>query len=243
MMPLTRMDCANSASLSAWKTRRGCSGLGSMLSIGTFCAVSSGAGSSGGGAMAVVRAGMRALMPLPSALRVASGLLMVQNLFGEFDVTFGAAGTRIVSQNRFAEARCFRQAHAARNDRLENLILEELSQIVGDLPRQVGAVVEHGQQDSSDLQRMLERFADAVDRVHELGDAFERKKLTLDRHQNRVGREQGVQCQQVERGRTIDQDELIFVANGRDPLAKAKLAMLGAHEFQVGSNQILVGGD
>src|SRR5690242_11231044 len=103
MIPLARMDWASSASFSWSKARRGWSGLGSMLALGMVCAASvCGAWVSAGTAMGVVRAGMRALMPLPSALRV-SGLFMVEDLFGEFDVAFGAPRTGVVSEDRLAE--------------------------------------------------------------------------------------------------------------------------------------------
>src|SRR5579863_9155067 len=154
-MPLARMDCASSASRSLWKARRGCSGLGSMEATGMFCAASAWAGASGRGAGAGVRVGRSALMPLPSALREVSGLFMFEDLFGELDIAFGAAGTGIVGQDRFAETGRLRQADASGNDGFENLFVEEFLQIGGNLPGQVGPVVEHGQQNPGDLQRVL----------------------------------------------------------------------------------------
>ena len=46
---------------------------------------------------------------------------------------------------------------------------------------------------------------DPVDRVHELRDTFEGKKLALNRHDDRIGRDQGVQGKQVQRGWAVDQ--------------------------------------
>src|SRR5947209_16917856 len=133
------MDCASSASRSLWNIRRGCSGLGSMPSIGTdretSCATGAGA-----------RVGSSVPSPRPSALRELSGLFMVENLFGEFDIAFGAARSRIVSQNRLPEARRFRQPNAPRNHGFEDLVLEKLFQIIRDLSGQICPIVEHRQQ-------------------------------------------------------------------------------------------------
>src|SRR5690349_13381570 len=105
------MDWANSSKRSLWKARRGCKGFGSTESIPMWIAFSSRVG----GGVVGGRVGMREPSPLPSALRGFSSLFMVQNLFGEFDIAFGSPGTRIIPQNRFTEARRFRQANATRN--------------------------------------------------------------------------------------------------------------------------------
>src|SRR5689334_17949451 len=98
---------------------------------------------------------------------------MVENLFGKLNITFGAFGTRIVRENRFAETRSFRKSNAARNHGLEHLILKELFQIRRNLARQVRAVVKHREQNAFDFERMLKSRADSLDRVHELGNSFE----------------------------------------------------------------------
>src|SRR5215831_10388952 len=114
MIPLDRIDCASSSSRSPWNARRGWRGLGSMASTARLCVGSSraaGTGRTDGG-----RLGSSAFSPLPSALRELSGLFMVKNLFGEFDIAFGAAGTRVVADDGFAKAGGFGQAHTSRDD-------------------------------------------------------------------------------------------------------------------------------
>src|ERR1051326_8205746 len=200
MMPLDLIDCASSSSFSGANVRRGWIGFGSMRSRTTSCA-RSGAGA-GTSATAVVREGSRAPSPLPSALRELSGLFMVQDFFGELDITFGPFGSGVVGENRFPEAGRLGEANAAGNHGLEHFVLEKLLQVGRDLLGEVVPVVEHRQQNPSDFQRVLEAFADPVDRVPQLGHAFQREKLALDRDQDGVGRHQGVQRQQVERRRT-----------------------------------------
>ena len=52
-----------------------------------------------------------------------------------------------------------------------------------------------------------------LDRLHEIGQAFERVVLALHRDQHRVGGAQAVERQQRQRRRAIEQDEIVF---GRD---------------------------
>src|SRR6185369_15112947 len=96
------MDCASSSRRSFWKTRRGWRGLASMASIGTVRSAASTATGAGGGAC--VRLPSSVFMPLPSALRGFSVLFMVEDLFGESNVAFGAAGTGVIAQDRLTEA-------------------------------------------------------------------------------------------------------------------------------------------
>src|ERR1017187_1081888 len=147
--------------------RRGCSGLGSMLSIGMLSAASS-FGAGGGKGWFVGRVGSRAPRPLPSALRGFSVLFMIEDLFGQPDVAFGTLGAGVVSKNGFAETGRLGQANAAGNDGGEDLVFEELSEIGRDLAGQVRAIVIHGEQYALNLQWMLESIANSIDGIHEL---------------------------------------------------------------------------
>src|SRR5579871_621260 len=116
MMPLARMDCANSSSRSASNVRRGWRGFGSMESMAMVWAFSTGAGV--GGAVGG-RVGSSAPSPLPSALRGFSVLFMIEDLFRELDVAFGAFRSGVVAQNRFPKAGSLRQPNASRDDGLK----------------------------------------------------------------------------------------------------------------------------
>src|ERR1019366_6594038 len=131
IIPLARIDWANSSNRLSWKTRRGWNGFGWMASTGMLSADScgshgSGDGSGPGGWM-WVRVGRSAPIPLPSALRGCSGLLMIEDLFGEFDVAFGPLRSGVIGQDGFAETGRFGQAYAAGDDGPEDLVLEELA--------------------------------------------------------------------------------------------------------------------
>src|SRR5262245_49842007 len=143
------MDCANSWSRPCSKTRRGCSGLGSMRSILISTARSACTGIVGGGtggSTVAGRVGNSAPSPLPSALRVLSCLFMVDNLFRKLDIALRPFRSGIVRQYGFAETWCLSQAHTSRNNRLEDFVLKELLKICCHLPSQISPVIVHRQQ-------------------------------------------------------------------------------------------------
>lgn len=167
---------------------------------------------------------------------------MVEYFFGEFNIAFGAAGARVVREDRFAETGSLGEADAAGYNRSKNLILEKLAKVRCDLPCQVGAVIEHGEENTRDFQGVVEGFLDAIDRVHEFGDSFEGEKLALYWYKDRVGGKQGIEGEKVEGWGAVDQDEVILVADFCDTVPETKLPVVGADQFQVRANQVFVGG-
>src|SRR5208283_3005957 len=192
--------------------RRGCSGLGSMLSIGILSAASW-VGAGGGPGWCVGRVGSRAPRPLPSALRGFSVLFMVEDLFGQPDVAFGALGAGVVSKNGFAETGGLGQANTAGNYSCEDLVIEKLSEIGRDLTGQVGTIVIHGEKYALYLQWMLEGIANSLDGIHKLRNTFQREEFALDGNQHGIRCNEGIKSQEIEGGRAINQDETILVAN------------------------------
>src|ERR1019366_5157108 len=92
---------------------------------------SAGAGSTGAGNWVGFRVGRSAPIPLPSALRGCSDLLMVEDLFGEFDIAFRPLGSGVICQDGFAETGRFGQTYAAGDDGPEYFIFEEIAEIGG----------------------------------------------------------------------------------------------------------------
>jgi hypothetical protein len=202
---------------------------------------SDGGGGGGGGCEASGRVGSRAPMPLPSALRELSILFMIQNFFCQLDIALGAAGSGIVCQDGFAETRGFREPDTAGNDRFEDLLAKETGEIGSDLPGQVRAVIVHRQQDAFNFERVVERSSNALNGIHQLRNAFQRKKLALDRHDDGVGSEKGVESEEVQRGRAVDKNEAIIVANRLHSLSEAGFPIVHVDKFQIGADEVLVG--
>ena len=137
-------------------------------------------------------------------------------------------------------AGCLSQPDAARNNRAKDFILEELLQIGGHLPRQVGAVVEHREQDALDAEIVTEGLPDTVHRIEELGDALEREKLALNRDQHRIGGHQRVQRQQIEGGRAVDHDVVILAPNVVQPRAKPAFPVLLIDKLDIRRHEVAV---
>src|ERR1035437_8837554 len=148
---------------------------------------SAGAGGTGAGNWGGFRGGRSGPIPFPSALRGWLGLLMVEDLFGEFDIAFRPLGSGVICQDGFAETGRFGQTYAAGDDGPEYFIFEEVAEVGGHLTGEVGPVVVHGEEDTFDGQGVLEGFANPVDGVHEFGDAFQGEEFALDGYEDGIG--------------------------------------------------------
>src|SRR5579885_2726260 len=77
--------------------------------------------------------------PRPSAF-----LGISDNLLGELRVALRALAVKIVENDWFSETWCFREAHVARNQALEDLRAEKTTQIGGNLARKRSPLIKHG---------------------------------------------------------------------------------------------------
>ncbi len=164
----------------------------------------------------------------------------IDELFGQAQVGFGAAGVGIIKDGGFAMAGRFGESDVAWDRGLAHEVAEEAAQLGGNGLREVGAFVEHGEDDAFDGEGAIELDPDAVDRVEQLGDAFEGEVLGLHRDEDGVGCDQGVEREEVERGRTVENDEVEAIAHGLERLAEAILPGVEGDELDVGTEQILV---
>src|SRR5579883_263069 len=159
-----------------------------------------------GSAVSISGVPNRALKPLPKAF-----LCAMNDLLCESDVAFGSLGFDVIEQNRPAMARGLTQTDVTGNDRFEELLSEESLQVVHDLPRQIRAVIEHGQNHSFDFEIRMTLAPDLLDGLHQFRNALESEVLTLNRNQNTVRGNQRIYSQDVERWRAIDEDVVIAV--------------------------------
>ena len=88
--------------------------------------------------------------------------------------------------------RRLRQPDVSRNDRLEDLALEEAVDLLLHLTGQARPAVEHGQEDPLDLEARVESLPDEPDRLDEVRQPLERVEFALERNQHRVRGGQGV---------------------------------------------------
>src|SRR5208337_2982647 len=177
----------------------------------------------------------RAFSPRPNAF-----LVMVDDLLCQVKITGGSPAIGVIEENRFAETWCLGQANIARYYSGEDLVTEEIPQIVADLVREIGAFVEHGEEDSLHRQVLVVKAPNANQRVEKLGDPLQREVLALYRHDNGIRRHERVQGKQVEGWRTVQEDVVKLVAERLHPIAQGFFAIGAVHKLDRRSNQVLV---
>src|SRR4029450_10683593 len=92
-------------------------------------------------------------------------------------------------------------------------------------------------------ERRIERLADAIEGRQQVGDAFEREVLAVDRNEDRAGRDERVEGQQAKRRRRVDEDVIELGTQRVDEPPQTSFAFTKRHQLDLGSGQIAVGGD
>jgi len=166
-----------------------------------------------------------------------------QDFLGEFEVAFSATGARIIEDGRFAVAGSFGEADIAGNAGVVEELAEERLEFAGYALGEIGAVIVHGENDAFDKEAGIESLTDAFDGIEELADAFEGKILGLHGDEDRVGGDEGVEGEQVERGGAIEDENSELAANGLECVAEAIFAEFRVDQLDVGSDEVLGGWD
>ncbi len=99
------------------------------------------------------------------------------------------------------------------------------------LLREVGSLIEHGNQDPFDFKVRIPLTTDLADRLDELGDTLQGKILALDGDQNAVGRHEGVYGQQIHSRRAIDQNEIVIICDRMKQITESTISALFLGKF------------
>src|SRR5205085_662230 len=99
-------------------------------------------------------------------------LAILNYLLCEIYVTLSAARLRIVEEDRLPEARCLRQAHIARDNRIQHLRTVKVAQIFGHRRREIRSLVIHGQQESLNGKIGVQFPAESRERIEKLGNTL-----------------------------------------------------------------------
>ena len=104
-------------------------------------------------------------------------------------------------------------------------------------------VIDHGGQDSIDLQPGIETITDPVHGLHQESNAAQGEELGLQRDDDAVGGGQSVDGQQAQGGLAINQDGVVVVQDRADHPSQGLLASDLVDELNLGGGQVDVGRD
>ena len=130
-------------------------------------------------------------------------------------VVLGAVAIAAVLEDVLAFDGRFGQRHVVADDRLEHLVAERILDQLGHTLVERLTSVELGDDDAANLQRRVQAFPDSGDHVRDLGHAAHGEELGLNGDNQIVSCGEGVECQQTQRGRAVDQDVIEFPAVGQ----------------------------
>src|SRR5438309_3825951 len=154
----------------------------------------------------------RASRPLPSPLSFTGisrsccrrDAVPGEDLARQGDVRLRALALAVELYGGRAEARRLGEPYIARNHGLVHLLAEVLLQLRRHLLRKRIARIVHCSKQPFDIELRIQVFADLFDRVHEIGEPLERVVLALHRYHHRIGCDQSIQREHVERRRAVD---------------------------------------
>ena len=130
------------------------------------------------------------------------------------DVGLRARAAEVVEQHRLAVGRRLGDPHVARDHGLVDPVAEEAAHVGRDLLGEVVAAVEHGQHDALELEQRIElRRTRSMVRSRWLRPSSA-KNSHCSGTSTRVGRDQGVEGQQAERRRAVDQHVVVVACRG-----------------------------
>jgi hypothetical protein len=106
--------------------------------------------------------------------------------------------------------------------------------------REIVSRIEHRAQNAFDLELGIRTRFDLLDRTDQCSQAFECVVLALHRNQHAVRCDERVHCQHVERRRTVDEHDIVVIANLFQRIAQARLTAGLAHQLDFSGDEILI---
>ena len=144
----------------------------------------------------------------------------------------------VVNQHRQTMRRRLRDADIARDHRVKHLVAEMTAHIGGHQIAKIVAPIVHGQQHAVQREAGVQPLLHPLDRTHQLGQAFERIELALQRHQHPVGGDQRIDRQQVQRGRAVDQHLVVTLDPVAHRVRQLEFAFRALAQLQFGAGEV-----
>src|ERR1035437_7189128 len=162
--PCSRIDAASSSSADSSKTRRGFSGLASILSSGTLRTPLV-LPPSAERRLTMDGESSRSSERRRAAFARKSGLAKFDDLLRELAECPGGLGAAGVSGDRATGERCLAELHGVPDDRVEDVVLAELAQLVEHLAAQDRASVVERRKQAQDAEIAIQLRPDRVDHL------------------------------------------------------------------------------
>ena len=146
----------------------------------------------------------------------------------------------VVKDDGQSVALAFAQFDVALYHRLEYQFLEVALYLVVYLAGQTQTVVVHREQESLYLKFRIQLALDDLDGVEQFADALYCEVLALYRDDDTVGSSECVDGDESERGRAVDEDKVVLVADGCKQFLDYLLAVLEVEHLYLCSHEVYV---
>ena len=135
------------------------------------------------------------------------------------------------------------QTDVARNDRREDLAGKVPPHLLCHLIGEIRAAVVHRQQHAEHADAWVQPPLDGAQRGHQVAQALQREIFALHGDQHAVRRAQGVERQQLQRGRAVDEDIVVFVLELLQRVFQTEFALLQLDQLHARAREVGAGGD
>ena len=149
----------------------------------------------------------------------------------------------VVENDGKAMALTLAQLDVALDDGLEYQLLEVALHLIVNLVGKAKTTVVHGEQETFDLELGVELALDNLDGVEQLADTLKSKVFALYGDDDAVGCCERVDCDETQRWRAVDEDEVVFLTDGGKQVLDNPFAVLQIEHLYLGTYQVDVAGD
>src|SRR6476659_8836216 len=236
--PCSRIDDASSLSASGSKTRRGCSGFGSMWSIWTMRTPIDRVGLSGVSRLTIAGESSVSSESRRAAAARKSVRAKVDHLPGESAIGRRRNTGARVCRDGAADQWGLAELDGVADDAGEDVVVSDDLQLIEHVARQVRPGVVEGRQKAEDLQVTVQLEADRVDDLDQVVEALHRVVLRLDRNDHTGRCDESVDGQKSEVRGAIDEHVVVTFDLALERLAQDLLAPECSEQLALGRRQV-----
>ena len=134
--------------------------------------------------------------------------------------------------------RSLRELDVTLNNGSEHQFLEMPLHLVINLVGQTQAAVIHRKEKTFNFQSGIQPLLNHAYGVEQLADTFQSEIFALHGNDYRIGRRKGIHRNETERGRAVDDDEIVVGLDGFEHLPRLVFTLFELHKLDVGTGKI-----